>query len=615
MLQLRRLLVAVMLLAAGAFAALNQTISVGAFSSADAAKACIAEVKKHLMQDQTVGALLNEGRFSFTVEPVKGFYRPELTGFTDESDLHVVMTAVKGVVPDAYYVTRTAATLETPTAPAAAPVPVQEEEGIFVVDETDVVEEAPAVEALELLPAAAAPVPTTVTPEPKGPATATVDTVPAPVASTEVTAGSDLPEPPLDDTSSMLLYSIILALVALLILLYIARRKRHTSDLFPQHEKVNFEELVEKFAATSAAEHAPETERAAEAPEVPETAPVEEEFEPEPAVKIEEIPFYEEMAEEPAPVIFETYEEEMPEAAQEAPETAVEVPAAPIAPAKTVTRKKRELPEELGSVTKERLAEFAGNRILIAEDNLINQKVISRLLEGSGMEIVIANNGREALDMLNENPDYDMVLMDAHMPVMDGFEATRAIREDSRFDAITIVALSGDVGADDIRKMREAGMEEQLAKPLRVDALYAVMYQYLNLASETTKEEEEETLPELKTHGVDTALNAAVGLEICAGDKEMYAEILDEFVASYNQADNLVHSYIRANDDSKLVAFMLDIKGVASNIGADALAEAAETLREAVLINRVNAYVKLSDAFATTLHKTMAAIESFKTTL
>ncbi|WP_345986854.1 response regulator [Sulfurimonas sp. HSL1-2] len=615
MLQLRRLLVAVMLLAAGAFAALNQAISVGAFSSADAAQARIAEVKNHLMQDEAVAALLNKARFSFTVEQVKGLYRSELTGFTDETDLHAVMTSVKGVVPDAYYVTRTAVTAEARTAPAAAPVPVQEEEGIFVVDETDVVAETPAVGTPEPLPAAAAPVPATVTPAPKGPATAIVDTVPAPVASTEVTASSDLPEPPLDGTSSMLLYSIILALVALLILLYIARRKRQPSDLFPQHEKADFEELAEKFTASSAAEHVPETETAAEAPEAPETAPIEEEFKPEPAVKIEETPFYEEAAEEPAPVVFETFEEEMPEAAQEAPEAALEVPAAPVTPAETVTRKKRELPADLGSVTKERLAEFAGNRLLIAEDNLINQKVISRLLEGSGMEIVIANNGREALNMLNENPNYNMVLMDAHMPVMDGFEATQAIRQDPRFDAITVVALSGDVGADDIRKMREAGMEEQLAKPLRVDALYAVMYQYLNLASEAVEDEEEEALPELKTHGADTALNAAVGLDICAGDKVMYAEILDEFVASYNQADNLVRSYLRANDDTKLVAFMLDVKGVASNIGADALAEAAETLREAVLINRVDEYVKLADAFAATLHKTMAAIESFKTTL
>ncbi|MHC3994553.1 response regulator [Thiomicrolovo sp. ZZH C-3] len=615
MIKLRRLLLAAMFLAAGAYAALNQAISIGAFSSADAAQSRIAEVKKHLMQDDAVAAIIAAERFGFTVEQVKGLYRSELTGFTDAGDLPVVMERVKGIVPDAYYVNRTAA---APAAPTAAPVPVQEEEGIVVIDETDeVVTETPVAVAPEpaaVQEPAAAPAPVKVTPE-AAPAPAAVDEAPAPAASTEVTASDDLPEPPLDGTSSMLLYSILLAVVALLILLYIARRKRHASDLFPQQEKADFEELAEKFAASSAAEHAPETETAAEAPEEPEAAPIEEAFEPEPAVKIEETPFYEEAAEEPEPVVFETFEEEVAEPIPEAPETPVEAPAAPVTPAETATRKKRELPADLGAVTKERLAEFAGNRLLIAEDNLINQKVISRLLEGSGMDIVIANNGQEALDMLNESPDYNMVLMDAHMPVMDGFEATQAIRNDPRFDAITVVALSGDVGADDIRKMREAGMEEQLAKPLRVDALYAVMYQYLNLASEASEEAEDEALPELKTHETDTALNAAVGLDICAGDKEMYAEILDEFVASYNQADNLVRSYIKANDDTKLVAFMLDVKGVASNIGADALSEAAETLREAVLINRVEEYNKLADAFASTLHKTMAAIDSFKATL
>ncbi|WP_345971739.1 response regulator [Sulfurimonas diazotrophicus] len=607
MIKLRRLLVAAMFLAAGAFAALNQAISIGAFSNADAAQSRIAEVKKHLMQDEAVAALITAKSFSFTVEQVKGLYRSELTGFADAGDLPVVMERVKGVVPDAYYVSRTTAASDT----ATAPVPVQEEDGVFVVDETDaVVEEVPLAAAPE-----AAEVPEAA-PEKVIPEAAAVDELPAPAASTEVTASNELPEPPLDGTSSMLLYSILLAAVALLILLYVARRKRTSNDFFPQHEKEDFEELAEKFAASSSAAHAPETETALEEPEAPESAPAEEHFEPEPAVEIEETPFYEEPAAEPEPVVFETPEETV---AETTPETAEEVPEAPAepaaAPAETVSRKKRSLPADLGSVTKERLAEFAGNRLLIAEDNLINQKVISRLLEGSGMEIVIANNGQEALDMLNADPGYNMVLMDAHMPVMDGFEATRAIRQDPRFDAITVVALSGDVGADDIRKMREAGMEEQLAKPLRVDALYEVMYQYLNLASEAAETAEDETLPELKTHEYDGVFNASVGLDICAGDKVMYAEILDEFVASYNEADNLVRTYIRANDDARLVAFMLDVKGVASNIGADALAEAAETLREAVLINRVEEYTKLADAFASTLHKTMAAIDSFKTTL
>ncbi|UFS61369.1 response regulator [Sulfurimonas sp. HSL-3221] len=609
MIKLRRLLLAAMFLAAGAFAALNQAISIGAFSNADAAQSRIAEVKKHLMQDEAVAALIAAERFSFTVEQVKGLYRSELTGFADAGDLPVVMERVKGIVPDAYYVSRTTAASDT----AAAPVPVQEEDGVFVVDETDaVVEEAPLAAAPE---AAEVPAPVSA-PEKVTPETAAVDELPAPAASTEVTASNDLPEPPLDGTSSMLLYSILLAAVALLILLYVARRKRTSSDFFPQHEKEDFEELAEKFAASSTTAHAPEAETAPEEPEAVESVPSEEHFEPEPTVEIEETPFFEEPAAEPEPVVFETPEETpaetIPETAEELPET----PAAPAAaPAEAVSRKKRGLPADLGSVTKERLAEFAGNRLLIAEDNLINQKVISRLLEGSGMEIVIANNGQEALDMLNADPGYNMVLMDAHMPVMDGFEATRAIRQDPRFDAVPVVALSGDVGADDIRNMREAGMEEQLAKPLRVDALYEVMYQYLNLASEAAETAEDETLPELKTHEYDGVFNASVGLDICAGDKVMYAEILDEFVASYNEADNLVRTYIRANDDARLVAFMLDVKGVASNIGADALAEAAETLREAVLINRVEEYTKLADAFASTLHKTMAAIDSFKTTL
>ena len=240
----------------------------------------------------------------------------------------------------------------------------------------------------------------------------------------------------------------------------------------------------------------------------------------------------------------------------------------------------------------------------MAEDNLINQKVISKLLEGSGMEIVMANNGQEALDILAKDPNFNMVLMDAHMPVKDGFEATREIRQNILYEPIVVVALSGDVSSDDIRKMRDAGMEEQLAKPLRVEALYDVMYQYLDLAgtSEAAVEEKQSTS--------EQPLDTEMGLDICGGDKQMYNEILDEFVDTYHEADVLVDAYLKNGDEIKLVELMLDIKGVASNIGAGPLAEAAETLREAVLINQTEAYGKLAEEFKHELHRLLNAIQT-----
>ncbi len=88
------------------------------------------------------------------------------------------------------------------------------------------------------------------------------------------------------------------------------------------------------------------------------------------------------------------------------------------------TIQKRSVPEH-GKITKQNFSEFAGERILVAEDNPINQKVLLGLLAGSGIELVLADDGQEALDILENDTNFLMILMDAHMPRVDGFEATR----------------------------------------------------------------------------------------------------------------------------------------------------------------------------------------------
>jgi len=262
------------------------------------------------------------------------------------------------------------------------------------------------------------------------------------------------------------------------------------------------------------------------------------------------------------------------------------VPERPVAPAKKVEkpfaspRKKREPNPHRGQVTKESLAEFSGNRILVAEDNLINQKVITSLLAGSGMDIVIANNGQEAVDILKQDSNFQMILMDAHMPVKDGFQASQDIRDDPKYDDIAIIALSGDTSADDIKKMKKAGMEEHLAKPLRIEALYDVMYSYFDIDVPESEEKQDSDLL-LKTE----ALNAEEGLEISGGDTELYKEILTEFVQTYGNSDDVLNGYFVHDDTEASKSLLLDIRGIAANIGAKQLSDTAEELREAILDN------------------------------
>ena len=152
----------------------------------------------------------------------------------------------------------------------------------------------------------------------------------------------------------------------------------------------------------------------------------------------------------------------------------------PAQESKEINHKLREPNSAVTEINKGNFKEFAGLRLLIAEDNLINQKVIVGLLKESGINIKIANDGQECLDILQEDPNYQIILMDAHMPRVDGLEATRQIRANPAYNHITVMALSGDTGVDDIRKMRDAGMEEQLEKPLKIAALYQALYCYFD---------------------------------------------------------------------------------------------------------------------------------------
>ncbi len=129
-----------------------------------------------------------------------------------------------------------------------------------------------------------------------------------------------------------------------------------------------------------------------------------------------------------------------------------------------------------------------GTRVLLAEDNLLNQEIVKELLDMYGIEVVCAANGQEAADLFETNPPgtYDLILMDIQMPVLNGYEATEVIRksaaEGRRPDAadIPIIALTANAFADDVYRAKKAGLNEHVMKPIEVDHLISVMHHYLD---------------------------------------------------------------------------------------------------------------------------------------
>lgn len=253
-------------------------------------------------------------------------------------------------------------------------------------------------------------------------------------------------------------------------------------------------------------------------------------------------------------------------------ETRIEPLPEPVTSPSSVSRKKRESTRNGKKISKTDFSDFSGQRLLIAEDNLINQKVLSGVLNESGIDVVMADDGQIVLDILEKDSAFDIILMDAHMPRIDGFEATRKIRENPAYDHIAVVALSGDTASDDIRHMREAGMEETLEKPLKMDMLYDVMSMYY-----TMEESEKEAVGgEPQIEELEIALDVSelasldydLGLEICGGDEEMYRGLLRDFFVSYKDSAKKLRDALVQKDYKEVQSILIDLKGTASNLGA-----------------------------------------------
>ncbi|MFA6137555.1 MAG: ATP-binding protein [Sulfurimonas sp.] len=261
-----------------------------------------------------------------------------------------------------------------------------------------------------------------------------------------------------------------------------------------------------------------------------------------------------------------------------------------------------------------------GNKILLVEDNTTNQEIIVGLLENSGIIIDIANNGQKAVEKFKEN-HYALILMDVQMPIMDGYEATKIIRENNA--EIPIIALTANAMKEDVGKTRACGMNEHLNKPIDVEKLYATLLKYIakksNVHPESTssltltehpkstssltltahpestssltltahveipQKREELILPEFKT--IDTTL----ALKYMAGNKKLYLKVLNEFCNTYRD----INLEELNNEEFHLTIHTL--KGLSASIGAADLHRVVKELdanKDRELLQNLNAELK-----------------------
>jgi len=125
-------------------------------------------------------------------------------------------------------------------------------------------------------------------------------------------------------------------------------------------------------------------------------------------------------------------------------------------------------------------ADFAGRKILIVDDDVRNVFALSSVLKMRGMTVIYAENGKQGIKMLKENPDTDLILMDTMMPEMDGLEACRKIRSLAEFDRLPIISLTAKAMKGDREKCLAAGASDYITKPVDEDNLLSVMYSWLS---------------------------------------------------------------------------------------------------------------------------------------
>jgi two-component system sensor histidine kinase/response regulator len=234
----------------------------------------------------------------------------------------------------------------------------------------------------------------------------------------------------------------------------------------------------------------------------------------------------------------------------------------------------------------EALKSIRGARVLLAEDNEINQQVAKEILEQAGLVVSIANNGKEAVEMARRG-DYDAVLMDIQMPVLGGFEATREIRQDGRFKELPIIAMTAHAMAGDREKSLEAGMNDHVTKPIDPDGLFSALVRWIKPGERpvsesvcevlTEKKEAEEILPsELP------GISIASGLSRVGGNKQLYAKLLCRFKEGQENAVEQIREALQSGDVETAARLAHTVKGVSGNLGGETLYRAAADLEKAI---------------------------------
>ena len=260
------------------------------------------------------------------------------------------------------------------------------------------------------------------------------------------------------------------------------------------------------------------------------------------------------------------------------------------------------------------IQKLAGAQVLLTEDNAINQQVAQEILARVGIVVTVANDGQEAVDAVAKR-DFDLVLMDIQMPVMDGYKATRMLRNDTRFRDLPIIAMTAHALTGDRDNCFAAGMNDYVSKPIDTEKLYAALIKWIkprenSAAVRAMLEQKGQSVQSAKD---DALLAELSGIDVksalrrLGGNVGLFKTMWREFSQNYGNAVEKIETALFLDAERQNVLRLIhSIKGVAGNLGARDLQKATGRLEKSVEQNQRTEWSLLLADFATTLNQVLA---------
>ncbi|MBF0202716.1 MAG: response regulator [Desulfamplus sp.] len=248
-----------------------------------------------------------------------------------------------------------------------------------------------------------------------------------------------------------------------------------------------------------------------------------------------------------------------------------------------------------------------GSRILLVEDNSLNQQVAMEILADAELIVDIAENGQEAIYAIDKNT-YDLILMDVQMPVMGGYEATQLIRKDERFANLPIIAMTAHAMNGIRDECIEVGMNDYVSKPVDPGQLLSILRQWIkpvvrnkSVNYEDARDKNEEiTKPDESRKQIDvdlperlTGIDMKSGLSRVSGNRRLYRQLLLDFARNYSSVTEEIRNLIGTDELKTAERIAHTVKGSAGNLAVNGVYAAAGELEKSITVKDAGAYEKL----------------------